>query len=514
MSFTQFMDLVPELQEQVVRNCEARELLVLAQTCSSIHGLAIRALYHHVDISTHHIAGLFQARNMFALAENPIAELPDEIDHCIQRQRMFVRSMKLRPEYGAGVTRLTWTYFSQCNPKNDKPISDKPMWRALQRLTSVKYLDFASIAFQRERDPPPALFPVAEHIRLIGPMSFAFVRAILFSGQAERLVSLDLDNVLDLGQYKEGKDFKSMADLSLIPESADSDGTSVTRHPGNMRGHLQHLVGRCPRLKYFVFGALATTRREIAGGRQLTMRQVIEQGLEPNQTGIGRCRPHPIQLGRPMDDRVLNHLLPALLTRGFAKLKELRLYGIGANARPEIVQNYRSKCFNLCQDVHEKLLAALGPGVKLEVREHATKTFFYYLTGNTTHGKSSLLLEGNSVVTQVIDGTSTVLPLWYCDPTLSAAACQGCPTTTIPVDPPCPTDYNMVLVLPPVVLIGVYIPPPPGLPTLKIGSDGVATPEGTQPPSPDLTNTPSSPTSTSEEIITRCSLHSSKYQGC
>ncbi|KAG4438656.1 hypothetical protein IFR05_005837 [Cadophora sp. M221] len=109
---------------------------------------------------------------------------------------------------------------------------------------------------------------------------------------------------------------------------------------------------------------------------------------------------------------------------------------------------------------------------------------------------------GNSVVTQVIDGTSTVLPLWYCDPALSAAACQGCPTTTVPVDPPCPTDYNMLLVLPPVVLIGVYIPPPPGLPTLKIGSDGVATPEGTQPPSPDFTNTPSAPTSTSEETIT------------
>ncbi|KAG4415605.1 hypothetical protein IFR04_011274 [Cadophora malorum] len=110
--------------------------------------------------------------------------------------------------------------------------------------------------------------------------------------------------------------------------------------------------------------------------------------------------------------------------------------------------------------------------------------------------------QGNSVITQVIDGTSTVLPLWYCDPTLSAAACQGCPTTTVSVDPPCPTDYNMLLVIPPVVLVGIYIPPPPGLPTLKIGSDGVATPEATSPLEPDLTNTPSEPSSTSEESIT------------
>ncbi|KAK0128296.1 hypothetical protein ONS95_000271 [Cadophora gregata] len=109
-------------------------------------------------------------------------------------------------------------------------------------------------------------------------------------------------------------------------------------------------------------------------------------------------------------------------------------------------------------------------------------------------------LTANSVTTQVIGGTSTVLPLWYCDPSLSAAACQGCPTTTVSIDPPCPTNYNMLLIVPPVVLVGVYIPPPPGLPTLKIGSDGVATPEPTQPP--ELTNTPSEPSSTSEEPIT------------
>ncbi|KAG4438658.1 hypothetical protein IFR05_005839 [Cadophora sp. M221] len=402
MSFAQFMDLALELQEEVARNCEAHELSALAQTCSWLHGVAIRALYHHVDISTHNIAGLFPARNMFTLAENPIADLGDEIDHCIEKQRKFFRSMKLRPEYGAGVTRLTWTYFSQCSPTNDKPISDKPVWRALQCLTSVKYLDFASIAFQRERNPPPALFPVAEHIRLVGPMSFAFVRAILFSGQAERLVSLDLDNVLDIGQYKEGKDFKSMADLSLIPESEDSDGISVTRHPGNMRGHLKYLEGRCPRLKYLCLRSVGNDQEGdcrwspaidearydewasfITSVRSSLEHLVVEQGLEPNQSEIGRCRPQPIQLGRPMDDRFLTHLLPALLAGGFEKLKGLQVYGIGARARPEVVQSYRPKYLQLCQDIHEKLLAALGAGVDLEVREHATKSFFYHLSGNT-----------------------------------------------------------------------------------------------------------------------------------
>ncbi|KAH7348386.1 hypothetical protein BKA65DRAFT_259758 [Rhexocercosporidium sp. MPI-PUGE-AT-0058] len=403
MSVPQFMNLVPELQEQIAHNCQACDLLALAQTCSSLHGSAMRALYYHVDISTHNIAGIFPARSMFALAENPIAELPDEIDRCISRQRMFIRSMRIHPEYGARVTRLTWTYFSLCSPTNDKPISDRPTWRAFECLTSVKYVDFASMAFQRERNPPPPLFPAAEHVRLAGPMSFAFVRAILLSGQPERFVSLDLDNVLDLGQYKEGRDFAGTADLSLIPESVDSYGNSITRHPGNMRGHLRHLEGRCPRLKYLCLRsvgndedgddrwapALDEARYDewasfITSVRASLVHLVIEQGLEPNQTGMSYCRrPIPVQYGRPMDDRFLAHLLPALLTGGFSKLKEIHVFGIGADARAEIVPRYRPKALGLCQFVYENLLAVLGQDVEIEVQENATKTFFYRLSGNT-----------------------------------------------------------------------------------------------------------------------------------
>ncbi|KAF8849217.1 hypothetical protein BDZ45DRAFT_732393 [Acephala macrosclerotiorum] len=107
----------------------------------------------------------------------------------------------------------------------------------------------------------------------------------------------------------------------------------------------------------------------------------------------------------------------------------------------------------------------------------------------------------NSAVTEVIAGTSTILPLWYCDPELNAPVCQGCPSTTASTDSACPTDFNMILLLPAVALAGAFIPPPPGLPTMTIGSDGVATPEITPTASGDPASTQPVGTTSSEEPI-------------
>jgi len=369
-----------------------------------LHDIAIDALYYHVDISTHNLVGLFPTSyGTLALAENPDSNLKicDEVQHCLKRQDMFLRSLELRPEYGPRVNQFTWTYFSRCNPSNDQPVSDQPIWAALECLTSVKYLDFASMAWQRERDPPPALFPAAEHIRLTGQMSFAFVRALLCPTQAEHLVSLELNNLQDLGQFKEGVDFELMADLSQIPESEDDDGNSIVRHPGNMRTHLRRLEGRCSRLKSLCLRsvgnddnrdrrwspALDEARYQEWASFILSTRLTlecltIEQGMEPTQSGIGRCRVQPAQYGRPMDDRFVDHLLPGLLEWSFPKLKQVYICGIGSSPRLEMVQNFRPKRPNLHQYIHEKLSVALGSGVELEVREHATKSFFYRRNGN------------------------------------------------------------------------------------------------------------------------------------
>ena len=46
----------------------------------------------------------------------------------------------------------------------------------------------------------------------------------------------------------------------------------------------------------------------------------------------------------------------------------------------------------------------------------------------------------------------------------------------------------MLILIPAAAIIGAWIPPPPGLPTLKIGDDGGATP--TTPPEPEVTDQP------------------------
>ncbi|PVH80062.1 hypothetical protein DL98DRAFT_588842 [Cadophora sp. DSE1049] len=404
MSFLQFMNLVPELQELVARNCEAHELLALAQTCSSLHGLAIRALYYDVDISVHNLPGYFPCfygGTVDVLAQNPRAELGSRAQTCHKRQDMFVDALKLHPEHGQRVVRLTWTYFDRWDPVAEEFLNDEPLWVALQVLKAVKYLDFAVLTWQRELVPPPPLFPRAQHIRLLGEMSFAFVRAILLSSDPENFISLDLDNLQDYGEFH-GGDFVNLADLSLIPEHEDDQGNPVVRHPGTMRGHLRRLEGRCRNLRRLSLRSVGNDDHRDAKWSQtidearyqewaafihstrFTLECLtIEQGLEPTQTNIGRCRPQRIHYGLPMEDRFIDHLLPTLLTGSFPKLKDLRVYGIGAPPRSEMVQAFRPKHPDIRGYVDEKLSAAFGPGVELEVREHATKRFYYHLNGAT-----------------------------------------------------------------------------------------------------------------------------------
>lgn len=114
-----------------------------------------------------------------------------------------------------------------------------------------------------------------------------------------------------------------------------------------------------------------------------------------------------------------------------------------------------------------------------------------------------MVRQGDVAVTEVIDGTTTILQIWYCDPTLSAPACQDCPAyETTSTELPCPTDFNMLLLIPLVAVAGVFIPPPDGLPTITIGSDGVATPEPTPSPTDLPSSIPPTDASSSELPIT------------
>ncbi|KAI1639494.1 hypothetical protein F4809DRAFT_595464 [Biscogniauxia mediterranea] len=107
----------------------------------------------------------------------------------------------------------------------------------------------------------------------------------------------------------------------------------------------------------------------------------------------------------------------------------------------------------------------------------------------TTKFQSISGITANTQTTTVVNGTTTVLPVWYCAPTETAEVCKNCPTTTKGSPAECTEDFNALVLLPALAVVGVWIPPPPGLPTLTIPTDGgsVST----------LTPTRSTPTSTS-----------------
>ncbi|KAH8810890.1 hypothetical protein F5884DRAFT_780707 [Xylogone sp. PMI_703] len=98
----------------------------------------------------------------------------------------------------------------------------------------------------------------------------------------------------------------------------------------------------------------------------------------------------------------------------------------------------------------------------------------------------------------------------YCDPSLSASVCSGCPSTTTSGDPSCQTGFNMILLLPPAAIAGVFIPPPPGLPTLTIGTDGAPTPTTAKPTTPPSPSTSTTSSQSSESIVAACTIPPNK----
>ncbi|KAI1496094.1 hypothetical protein F5X99DRAFT_401382 [Biscogniauxia marginata] len=109
----------------------------------------------------------------------------------------------------------------------------------------------------------------------------------------------------------------------------------------------------------------------------------------------------------------------------------------------------------------------------------------------TTKFQSISGITANTQTTTVVNGTTTVLPVWYCAPTEAAEVCKNCPTTTKGSSAECTGGFNALVLLPALAVAGAWIPPPPGLPTLTIPTDGG--------PVSTLTPTMSTPTSTATE---------------
>lgn len=281
-------------------------------------------------------------------------------------------------------------------------VSEEPTWEAFKLLPNVKYLDFASLASQREHIVPPPLFPRVTHLRLLGQMSWNFLRAFTSALNPSQLISLEFDNLQDFGQMSEGEDLDWSTDLSKLRECEDTEGNPIVRHPGAMRGHLRLLAGKCSGLKSLCLRSVGNDDDRV--GRwsptldterynewalfiksvQPTLENLtIEQGLEFDNKSTLHCRPQPLQVGRPMDARFTSTILPVLIEGYWPCLKRMTIMGIGSRPR-QVVKSFLPTESTTATHMKDQLAASAQlRNVLLEVREVATKTFFYRISEPT-----------------------------------------------------------------------------------------------------------------------------------
>ncbi|KAK7911604.1 hypothetical protein PG985_014085 [Apiospora marii] len=132
----------------------------------------------------------------------------------------------------------------------------------------------------------------------------------------------------------------------------------------------------------------------------------------------------------------------------------------------------KTLCWVLGAGYSMKLVSAQNPPAATITQAPETAP----LTGDlATQYKTLSGITENTLTTTVVNGTSTILPIWYCAPTESAEACKNCPTHTASPTASCSKGFNALLLLPPLALAGLWIPPPSGLPTLTIEEGKVST---------------------------------------
>ena len=173
-----------------------------------------------MDVSCHNESGEFVLVSIQKVAaDNQERRMASKrCDDFRSWQALFIDTLTKHPEYGPYVESFTWTYFEFLDLNTDEQMSDEPMWTAFKLLGRVKFVDFISVGWQRELVAPLLLFASAEHVRLGGPMSFAFARAFLDSHDPAWLVSLEFDNVHDFGQIKDVEDIPPTSDRGKLTE--------------------------------------------------------------------------------------------------------------------------------------------------------------------------------------------------------------------------------------------------------------------------------------------------------
>ncbi|KAI9879068.1 MAG: hypothetical protein M1830_009709 [Pleopsidium flavum] len=402
MPFTYFTQLAQELQQEIIRQCDVKDLTNLSRTSHITHKLCHPTLYHTVDISVHNVkGGVPDHRPPYTVeADNPCRAFGRLDFAMFRRQQLFIRTIMEHSKYGKYVRSFTWTLITP--PQTDDGLGyvnhwkNEVVWQTFGTFTSVQEVSIAFLTFERETDAPSSLFSSASSVRLVGRASYRLVSAILHSVDPAKLTSLTLDNLQDFGQRNDGKDLPYDCDLCEIPETFNTDGTFRTKHPGPMRGHLRYLKGRCTALKHLSMRSVgqddsndylwsATNDEERYNEWAAFLQSVtptlqsftFEQGFEPDGSEciMNRPDPRPLQTVRPMDARFIKYILPVILGYPWPHLKIMFIRGVGGQCR-KYVQLTTTKHYEATvYEVEGKIRAVMGSEVPLTYEREATQTF-------------------------------------------------------------------------------------------------------------------------------------------
>lgn len=371
--------------------------------------LALPILYHSVDISYHHDNRLWPGRypHILVPSDNPQRSSWMEDVELFRRQKCFIHTLLERPTCGKLVKNLTWSNMDwPSGPEEIDTFDEESMWQALTSLSSLRTVDFCSLACERETCSVPPLFSSATGLTLCGQMSYDLATSIMHSVDLSKLTFLSLDNIHDLGQIRKGKSIPFDRELIHLRESRYADGSPKTKHPGPMRDHLRSLTGKCTALKHlvlrsvgqdFYIDTLWSTELDeqrydewanFIDAARYTLRVLeIEQGLPPENMNSSRCPSGLLRISpqtvRPMDRRLLHHILPILVKQPWPSLKSMSVKGLGG--RVQMANYFGTVLGGECDldSVEAQLQQALGPHVHVSCKREATKTFFIRAQGFT-----------------------------------------------------------------------------------------------------------------------------------
>lgn len=367
------INLAPETLSLILGFCSLPSLHALSFTCKTLRAEVFLPLkYRSVDLSVHNRGRFPTTDHNGNIQYYWSDQFPPKFDlaDLSRRQHAFLSTVLTNPYTGKLIHEFTWTLRSYCDPDGylpgkqtlDAVWPDTHMWDAFKTFTNVTKLDLA--CYQKTwdwaylRDPPSPLFPAATHIRLSGVMYPEIVNAILHPKSLSTLEHLSLDNLQDPGPCHGTwpKDCSTTQDNFNFFTRPFDPSVKVQRLPGTMRYILPRIEHQCPALKSFHYrkpgwvnnrwgrnpAADVQCYAELASFISCVSptlqsfhfeQGVFERLISHVKAGTLEqtfgCMPPPPQDMKPMDERFVKIVLPALMRTEWPRLRELKILGLG-----------------------------------------------------------------------------------------------------------------------------------------------------------------------------------------